>query len=213
MRAHVAKNDFDNFFKDMNIDAEKIYKWVLDKVQYNQLPPEQRAQIDRERNLQIENEMTLQRASAATQRELQYATQLKEMQLERSLEKADVKAMSDSFDSRVGKPGSFREAVIEHAKSVWALSQGKIDLTPDQAVQSFIQKYGNPSVFAAPPAPAQAPQAPTQPPVKVIPNVTGRSTSPIKQGPRNLEDLKRLRDAAQKEYNAGRSPSDGYLAG
>ena len=152
---------------------------------------------------------------------MRLATEVKGMQLEQTLGKADVKSMNDAFDSRVGRPGAFRDAIIEHGKSVWALSNGKVDLTPEQAVADFVQKYGNPSAFAGQPTgqTAGTPSAqaqvtsPTTPPVKVIPNVAGRSASPVKQKPKNLEDLKRLRDNAIKEDNAQRSPSQGYLAG
>jgi hypothetical protein len=224
LRQMVGKGDFDSFFKGMNIPEEKIYQWVLDKVQYNQLPPEQKAQIDQQRNLQKQAETAQQQVGQASHREMELATRIKTMELEQTFGKTDVKSMSDAFDQRVGKPGAFKEAIIAHGQSVWALSNGKLDLTPEQAVADFVQKYGNPSAFAnANPAagaatqvqnaPSNAPSANATPPVKVIPNVAGRSASPVKQKPKNLEDLKRLRDAAIKEDNASRSPSQGYLAG
>ncbi len=224
LRGLVQKNDFDGFFQGMNIPQERIFQWVLDKVQYNQLPPEQRAQIDAQRNLQNQNEMAQSNLSQASQRELHYATQVKGLQLDNALGRSDIKTMGDAFDSRVGRPGAFKDAIIEHGKAVWALSGQTVDLTPEQAVADFVQKYGNPSAFAGqnPAAgaatqpgntPGSTPSANAAPPVKVIPNVAGRSTSPIKQKPRNLEDLKRLRDEAIRVDNANRSPSQGYLAG
>lgn len=222
-KAH-AKGDYDAFFKGMNIPQENIFKWVLDKVNYNQLAPEAKAQIDAQRNLQYQNELAQEQVGQGSQRELQLATQMKGMQLDITLGKADVKSMADAFDARVGRPNAFKDAIINHGMSVHALSGGRVDLTPEQAVQDFVQKYGNPSAFAPPkPAagaatvvePTQAANTPNaQPTVKVIPNVSGRgAASPIKQKPRNLEDLKRLRDEAVKADNASRSPSQGYLAG
>ena len=221
LRTLAQKNDWDTWFQKLNIAPERIFQWVLDKVSYNQLPPEQRAQIDAQRNLQQRAEQAQEQVGQASHREMRLATEVKGMQLEQTLGKADVKSMNDAFDSRVGRPGAFRDAIIEHGKSVWALSNGKVDLTPEQAVADFVQKYGNPSAFAGQPTgqTAGTPSAqaqvtsPTTPPVKVIPNVAGRSASPVKQKPKNLEDLKRLRDNAIKEDNAQRSPSQGYLAG
>ena len=221
LRSFVQKNDFDNFFKGMNIPAEKIYQWVLDKVQYNQLPADQKAQIDAQRNLQQQNEQAQEGLSRVNAERLELATRMKGMELEQTLGRADVKSMQEAFDSRVGRPGAFRDAVIEHGKSVWALSNQTIDLTPEQAVADFVKKYGNPSSFApqnpaaeaATPGAVTPPSANATPPVKVIPNVAGRSASPIKQKPRSIEDLKKLRDKAVAEENAGRSPSQGYLAG
>lgn len=217
---HAQRGDFDSFFKDMNIPAEKIYQWVLDKVNYNQLPPEQKAQLDQQRNLQRQAEMAQERMGQASQRELQLATEVKGMQLDRTLEKGDVRSMVDAFDSRVGKPGAFREAIIEHAKTVWALNQ--IDLTPEQAVQSFVQRFGNPTAFGAPKPPAEAgtqaapagtPSANAAPPVKVIPNVAGRSASPLKKPYTSLDSIRQKAKELQDRDNAGRSPSQGYIAG
>jgi len=216
LRKLVQKGDFDTWFKKINIPEEKIFQWVLDKVQYNQLPPEQKAQLDRQRELQRQAEMAQEQVSQVSNREMQLATQMKGMQLDQTLGKADVKAMSDSFDSRVGRPGAFRDAIIEHGKSVWALSNGTVDLSPEEAVADFVKKYGNPSSFATPnpAAGAATPSANATPPVKVIPNVAGRSASVVqKQKPKSIDDLKRLRDAAVKDDNASRSPSQGYLAG
>lgn len=223
LRAFVRKGDFDGWFKALNVPAEKIYQWVLDKVQYNQLPQEQRAQLDHQRKLTEEAEQARTQVSRVSAREMQLATEMKGMQLEHTLGKADVKSMAESFDSRVGRPGAFRDAVIEHGKSVWALSNYTVDLTPEQAVADFVKKYGNPSSFGAQAAAAEVvaptPNTPTTsatatPPVKVIPNVSGRgAASPVKSKPKNLEDLKRLRDDAIREDNASRSPSQGYLAG
>lgn len=230
LRAAAQKGDFDDFFKKVNIPPERIFQWVLDKVNYNQLSPEQRQQVDYQRNLQNQTELAQTQVSQASQRELQLATQVKGMQLDQTLEKADVRQMSEAFDSRLGRAGAFKEAIIEHAKSIWALSNRTVDLTPEQAVASFVQRYGNPAAFSGQvPAAGAANQtgnvstpsataatggsANSTPPVKVIPNVAGRSASPIKQKPRNLDDLRRLAKEATERDNAQRNPSQGYLAG
>lgn len=216
LRSCYAKGDFDKMFAAMNIPPDNVYKWVLDKVNYEKLPPEQKAQVDRERNLATQAEESQNRVSQVSQRELGLAVQVKGMQLDQTLGKADVKAMADTFDSKVGKPGAFRDAIIEHGKSVWALSNYRTDLTPEQAVQSFVEKYGLQALLGTPPVQTAAPGgaaagAPAQPPVKVIPNVTGRSTSPIKQPVKRIEDYKtRL---AELEAAEPRNPRDGYLAG
>ena len=223
LRQDYQKGDFDSLFTKMNISPEKVYQWVLDKVEYQKLPPEQRAQLDAQRDLQRKNELAQENLTHASSREIELSAKVRGMELDQTLGKAEVKSMSDAFDARVGRPGAFRDALIEHGKSVWALSNGTVDLTPEQAVQSFVQKYGNPSAFtpqnpaagAAVPGGNQPPPAAaaSTPPVKVIPNVAGRSASPIKQGPKSIDDLRKLATAAQKEENAGRSPSQGYLAG
>ena len=219
LRKNAEQSDWDTFFKNMNIHPEKIYKWVLDKVNYNQLPPEEQRKLDAQRDLQRQNYAAQEKAGNLDQVNLALRTQLKEMQLDIAFGKTDVKAMEDAFDARVGTPGSFKAAVIRHGQAVWALSNGQTDLTPTQAVEDFVKQYGNPASLAPAKlaeaggaAPVAQTGAASTPAVKVIPNVAGRSSSsPVKQGVRSIDDLKRRAKELQAE-SPGQG-SQGYLAG
>ena len=198
LRTTYQRGDLDGFFKKMNINPDKIFNWVLDKVKYNQMTPEQRADVDLRQQAQHKAWEAESRIQNVSQREMQMAVQLKEVQLTQTLGRAEVKSMSDAFDARVGRPGAFRDAVIKHGETTWIRSNGTIDLTPEQAIEDFVKWYGNPAAQSANAAGAQqaaAQQAAAQtaqPKVNVIPNVAGRTASPLKAKPKSIEDLKRL---------------------
>ncbi len=200
LRETYQRGDLDSFFSKLNIPEEKVLQWAVQKVEYMQLPPEQRQVLDKQRNAEqraIELEKRLQ-----TQ-DRDYSERISETKiyaLQLSLDRADVKSFADQFDSQVGKPGSFRDAVIQVGEA--AFTTKGIDLTPEQAVNEVMQHYGKffrpGQSTGTPPAPQAA--APGQPPTPaaprkeppVIPNVGGRSASPMKQKPKSLEDIKKL---------------------
>lgn len=213
LQQDFGRGDFEGFFKKLNVPEEKVLQWVLDKINYNQLTPEQKADVDSRREAQQQAHLAQDQFSQATQRELSLATQVKEMQLGTSLGRPDVENMVKTFDSRVGKPGAFRDAIIAHGEAIWLRS--KRDLSPDQVIEDFVKIYGNPAAFAqsqANPSGSPTLQSPQNPPVKVIPNIAGKSTSPLKSKPKSIEDLYKLRDEALAKDRASKQDSEGYVA-
>ena len=99
------------------------------------------------------------------------------------------------FDSKVGRPGAFREEVIKRGQMYAA--QGN-DISVEQAVQEVTNLlrpvYGEVQTHANP----QSPQvvAPNYKPT--LPNVRSSGTSAIKRTPNTLADLHKLRDMAQQ---------------
>ena len=201
LRGFYAKGDFDSFFEKLSIPQEKIFQWVLDKANYNELPPEQRQAMDQQRmaNKRAETvEKQMQQLQSQYQEQISHATQYA---LDLAIERPEVKTFAQQFDERVGQPGAFRQAVIERGE--WAWDKKGVYLTPEQAIQEVFKLAGYVPAAAQPnPAPgAQAvggQKAPAQTVVvqqqqkDVIPNVTGKGTSPAKSRPKNLEDLKKL---------------------
>src|SRR5690606_13938628 len=129
------------------------------------------------------------------------------------ISKPEISAIAQKYEQASGKgPGAFKELVREFAESVHHTT-GR-DLSPQEAVREFMARYG---VFAQQFAPAQAPgaqatasgtpqvQPPTQPvqqvpppppvaqppAVKVIPNVQGNNSTPIKPKIRRVKDIER----------------------
>ena len=121
--------------------------------------------------------------------------QARQYALNSELDRPEVKSMVESFDQRAGKPGSFYREVINRGQLAWFQSQGKVDLTPSQAVEQVIQLYGlkqtqPQAAGASVAAPASAPQQKAN----TIPNVgSGKSAAPLKQKPKSIEDLKKMR--------------------
>lgn len=204
LREFYQRGDFDSFFQKLNISQEKVLQWVLDKAHYNELPPEQRQVLDAKRSAE-QRAASLEKEQAAMQGKYEDAiVQAKARDLQIALEKDDVRQFSEAFDARAGKPGSFLEEVIQRGELAWYSSKGKIELTPEQAVQEVLTRYQGlvqPKPKEAPLIPVngqnQAGQAPVQAPTSsaapTIPNIGGRQSSSVsKSKPKSIDDLKAI---------------------
>lgn len=212
LRETYSRGDFDSFFKKLNIPQEKVLQWIIDKAQYNELPPEQRQVLDARKNAEQEAWDLRKQNQTLEQQYEEAATQARERALQVELVRPDIKAFSEAFDAkgfknREGKPVSFLDAVIETGEYAWYASQGKVDLSPEQAIQEVMARWG----AAVQPAQAQpkadpqlipvngaaggqgAPASQTPRATSTIPNVAGRQTSSVaKSKPKSIEDLKKL---------------------
>lgn len=198
LRDTYSRGDMDTFFQKLSIPPEKVLQWAVGKVNYEQLPPEQKELIDARRNAELQN-LELQKQNSLYQRQVQeQVVQARRMLLDSELARPEVKSMVDSFDQRFGKPGAFVQEVINRGQLAWIQSQGKVDLTPGQAVEQVLALYGlknQAPASATPQTTAQVVQ-PSQQATTTIPNVGGgKSTSPVKMKPRSIDDLKKLREA------------------
>jgi hypothetical protein len=183
---YLNKGDMDNFFKRLQIPEENVYKWVLNKLNYEQMPPEERAKVDQSRQMEQQLE-TYQKQNEMLRR--QYETQLvsqKQMLLDTSISRPEVKTIADSFDSRMGRPGAFRDEVIKRGILHYQLT-GQ-DLSPEEAIREAMVVIGSPQVSVTTPT-AEV----VEKPVPVIPNVGSRGgAAPSKKNFRSLDDLKKL---------------------
>lgn len=199
------RGDLDAFFDKLAIPPQRIMQYALDKLNYQELPPEQRAMIDGRKYAERQN-YDMQRK----QREQQgnYEEQIRQARqyaLNSELARPEVKSIVDTFDQRAGRPGAFYQEVVNRGQLAWVQSNGKVDLTPGQAIEQVVSLWklsggsqgATPASVASPnpglvPAPASAgnPRG-----AATIPNVGGgKSSTPLKQKPRSIEDLKKLRD-------------------
>lgn len=191
---YLQKNDFASFIKELNIPEDLILRYALERVQYREMPLEQRLQVDaqmqeRERLNQLETQ-----SQTFEQRYYAEATQNRALQLDQGLAKPEVKTIADAFDARAGKPGAFRSEVIN--RGMLAFHTTGADIPVEQAMnevlalaRGIVPSGGQPvdNVHALPSA--QGGQtAPVQPPI--IPNVQGRGASPTKRVISSLADLR-----------------------
>ena len=202
LREHYTRGDFDSFFQKLNIPQEKVLQWVLDKAHYNELPPEQRKILDAKKSAE-QHALSLQKEKEQMQSQYEDAVvQAKAQNLQVALERADVRSFTEAFDARAGKPGSFLEEVIQRGELAWYSSRGKVELTPEQAINEVMSRYSGlvqPKSQQAPVIPVQGAQGVTQSnhsqagKAPTIPNVGGRQSSSVsKSKPRSLDDLKAL---------------------
>jgi hypothetical protein len=217
-RDAYQKGDMHGFFKKLNVAPEKVLQYALDLVQYQEMNPEQRRAIDTAREAQERAQELEKQNQELSSQFMTQAQQAKALELDTALARAEIKSISESYDQRPGRnpeDPSFRDIVIDYAEWIWDKTQGKTVLSADQAIQEVIRRYGLAGLTAAN-TPAQAtmpvatqspghqpaqpqvtppqPKAAAQPQVPVIPNVSGRSTSPTKAKPKSLEDLRKLRE-------------------
>jgi hypothetical protein len=212
LREMVAVNDFDSFFQALKIPAEKILQWAVDKANYEELPPDQRQILDRQQASERQNRLYQKQLAAQEAQSREYVSQAKAYGLQAVMAKPEVQSFAEAFDSRAGKQGAFWEEVCTAGEMAWYSSEGKVDLTPEQAVQQVMGKYGkfvSPAAPAAPQAPAApngqtppaAQKAPAQKP-PVIPNVGAAPQSPMPKKPGSVEDLKKI---YEKKFGSGKT--------
>lgn len=193
LKSDFQRGDLDSFFSKLNIPKETILQYALQKVQYEQLPPDQKQLMDDKQTAERERILLQRQNQQLSQTFESQMQQARRMALDTELARSDIKSAADVFDARVGKPGAFRQEIINRGQLAW--TQRNVDLSPGQAVEEVMRIFGlqGAPASASPqnqPAPASAavpPQAPT------IPNVGGaKATSPVRQKPRSIEDLKKM---------------------
>lgn len=190
--------DFEGLFQQMGISQEKILQWVWNKVQYNQLPEDQKRLRDGEAQAKQRAYLAERERRELENRYRSEISQARDYQLQSVLEKPGVKEAVEAFEAKMG-PGSFRSEVIRLGQ--WTEQYKKIDLSPEEAVNQVLRLIGHQqdatpagnSGQTASPAQGgmQAPVAQKKEP-PVIPNVTGGSSSPAKKKITSIEELKKL---------------------
>lgn len=198
----VQRKDFGSFFETLQIPKENVVKWVIDELRYNELPPEQKAQIDEQKRFQS------QQYQFQTQSE-QHMHQMREFtqqQLSFEMSKPDVANIVQNFDQRMGQ-GAFQREVINRG-AYYEQVQGK-SLPASQLVSEVLAlvspggQQATPNV-QDPNAVAQTTtsqgvttQQEAKPAVKVF-NSGGGSASPVKKTITSLDELRKLREERQQ---------------
>lgn len=197
----------DGFFQKLAIPEEHILNYALEKVKLHDLaqsnPTAYNALMSR-RNAETENERFAQERSNMQAQMAQQAYENKMIQLDVALTGADVAKVASDYDQQVGREGAFKEMVKREGEYAFMQSQGRVDLTPQQAIDRAIANLG---VKRAAPTPgSQAPAASQGQPATLngkpviqrtqatIPNISGTGASPLKPKVRSIEDIKKYRE-------------------
>lgn len=189
---YIKKNDLASFFKELNISEDQVLRYALERVEYRQLPIEQRMAVDAQ--MQEREKLTEFESKAQDFEQSYYAesTKNRSLQLDHGLAKPEVKTTAEAFDAQVGNPGAFRDEVIK--RGLLAFHTTGADISVDQAMsevlalaRAVVPAGGTPAA-AAPGLAQGATPAPVQPPI--IPNVAGRGASPAKRVVTSIADLR-----------------------
>jgi hypothetical protein len=191
---YLKQGDLHNFFDGVGVTKDQVYKWALQQLQLEEMPTEQRQALQEQSELRKRTYMLEQQTQQAQSVIEQFQVQQRGHELDTALNSAESRDFATMFDTKVGKPGAFRQAVIKQALGLEAATRR--DVSVAEAIQETIAAWkpflGAQQTSSAPMAQPAAPQSngATQP--KVIPNVSGRSTSPAAKKITSIEDLKRL---------------------
>jgi len=181
---YLNKGQLDKLFKSIGVPEDQVYKFVMDKLNYRDLSPEQKKVYDSYQELETQADLLRKQNELLQQQYESTTVQTRSRELESVLARPDIKPIMDAYDSEVKSPGAFRQEVINRAIAEWQLN-GE-DITADKAVSRVMTLIGNrfqsnqtgldQGVVAKP----------------IIPNVHSRAVSPARKIPKSIDDLKKL---------------------
>lgn len=186
-----------NFVEALNLPKQMFLQYALQELKYEQLPPEQKAQVDAERQRQIEfNQLQMQNQQLSQQTQ-SLAVQQRSTELQTALAEPSVAGIANDYDARVGRQGAFFDLVVE--RGIYHDKVNGKDIPVKQAVTEAIQIIGA-SIQSAgtQQVPPQTGNVGTQPPVQaqqkkpVLPNISGQGTaSPVKRVVNSIDDIRK----------------------
>jgi hypothetical protein len=189
----LAKKDLGGFFEHIGIPEDEILKYAIALAEERQLDPESRRQVAEQRQLAKQKEQLESQNQALMQQQYQQTVQYRNQELQWMLARPEVAQAMKAFDATNGQ-NAFLELVREVGLAHYAQTGGREDLTPEQAIQKVMTRFGGffkqgeTSQMASPQA-SQTVTPDSKPPV--IPNVSGKATSPVRKKPSSINDLKK----------------------
>lgn len=179
--------DLDMFFEKVALKPEKVYEWVLGKLERQNLSPEQRRVYDELDNKKRAEYTQSRQISESEARYQQMATQAREAEVNYVLARSDINQTVQNYDAKNGD-GAFKQFVAEYG--VMHFNAYGEDPSAETAISAVLKRLGD--AYRGQPAPTmQAPTA-TDKPLPVIPNVSGKNVSPTRKSPRSIDDIKKI---------------------
>ena len=193
-KAFAAK-DLDLFFSEIGVPESVLQQHVLKKLQFQDLPQEQKDLYNKEQELRRQN-MTLQEKLQSFESQFQSSmVAQRERELESALLDPRAQAFRQSFDSRNGE-GSFKNEIIQLGAFKWQTA--KKDISPSELISEILSKYDVPTTQVSQSQPTQPIDSAAKKDVPVIPVVKSGSASPSHKKITSINDLR----AAAKEIGA-----------
>lgn len=193
---YVNKDDLHTFFQELGIPEQKVLQYAIERAQYSDLSPEQRQQWDQQYNERQRAYMLERQNQELLAAQQQSAVNQRVGELESYLQSPEISSVVQSFDSRVGKPGSFMAEVIKRGQYYASLPEPQ-DISVQQAVNEVLNLVGGISQQQAAAAEIPVEQKVIVPEDKpTIPNIKGSGTSPTKKLPNSIDDLRKLQKQA-----------------
>jgi hypothetical protein len=188
----VASDDLSSAFRLAGITRDQVFKWAQKQIQLMEMPADQRAEYERHEQARQQNSEWEDKYTKLQKQFEHTAVQARTTQLDVALSQPEVAKFAEVWDRNSETPGAFRNFVVQEARKVFY--ETNQDISPAEAVAMVMKRFGK--FLPMGDAITQPPQAVSgngsRPNPPVIPNVTGKASSPIKKVPRTLDDLKKL---------------------
>lgn len=192
----LATKDYDNLFANvLKIPDDDILRHAKRILDLREMPPEQRQAYEqgvhaRHQALELQNQNQY-----LMQSHEQVAVTARTQELDWTMQRPQISQLATAYDTRVGKEGAFRQAVIERGQYHALVT--KRDVSAEEAINEVVNFLGGPQnlmppVQAAPQVAPDVGQAQASKPV--ITNFQGRGTSPTKKVIKSLDDLRKRRE-------------------
>lgn len=191
---HIRNGDVESFINTLGLDKQVFINYAINELKYKELSHEERAQVDAEKlQNQRFNHMEMQNQQMQ-QRLQEQETAHKQMELDNLLSSSEIQNLANDFDSRAGRHGAFRNAVIE--RGIYHHTVNRQNLSVQDAVNDTISYLGlsvgtvnHPNTQNV----GTQPRVRTQTQKATIPNVQGRGTSPVGgKLPSSLDDIRKI---------------------
>lgn len=198
---HVA-NVARRFINELGLPPQMFLQYAIDEVNYRNLPPEQRQAIDMQRRMEQERVQLQQQNQQLQEQTGSMQSQHFSQLLEYKMADPTVSPMVQQYEARIGKPGAFRDLVVQ--RGIYHERMTGETITPDQAVNEVIQLLGintggtqtqngqavGTQMNQSQQNQTQSHSAPGKKPV--LPNISGQSgASPVKKTYTSLEQLRK----------------------
>lgn len=174
--------DFEGFLNGIGISPDRIYQYVLEKLQLQEMSPEQRAEKQRFAEAQRKSYTTEKEYKSLEQQYNAQLAQMREVQVDTALMRPEISQVAESYNSRRGNPSAFKDLVYMVGQHHFN-STGK-DIPVEQAIKEAQALVGMDTPQATP---APVPVAPAKKPT--LPTVGGGSASPVDKQPRSVADI------------------------
>jgi hypothetical protein len=194
---HLQRGDLDSFFEALNIPEQAVLKYALYRLQLRDNPQQLQAH-EQMRQLQNQNMQLQQQVQTFSGSYENLAVQQRSMQLDSQIGRPETLQVAQAFDTRVGKPGSFRTECIRRGQMYAAQGQ---DVAVEQVVSEVVQLLGwqgqnaqaqqvqNGAGAAAAEGAGGTAQAEPKP---TFPSIRGKGTSPAKKAITSTAQLREL---------------------
>jgi hypothetical protein len=192
----IETGDFDTLGESLGINEQTVLKWAHHLMMRNEMPEDQKRLHSQNREAQRRLEQLEAEREQWTQQQSSYAVERKEMELAGVMSRPDVTQAVQAYDSGMGYAGAFREAVINYGKAHEV--SGKV-LSSEEAVEGVLRQIRaiNPSFGIS--GGQTNPNIVTPSTKATIPAIKGTGTSPIRQRPKSLDDLRKIARSFQEE--------------